>query len=195
MSIAEYEGKFHALAKHASMILPTEAERVGRFVEGLIVLIRLGVSQVAACGVPFQKVVDAAKELEMIRREGFEQHEGKRTRHSGRGYHSQSSRHIHAAIPTSNAGYARHSSSSSVHTSQGSSSRLVGRGGHSGHSGPPHQPTSRRGCFECGDMGYFVRDYLTTRRGGLHQGSQALTFRVAQPPTRRGVQSGRCGSH
>ena len=73
MSVAEYEGKFHALAWHASMILPTEAERVRRFVKGLIISIRLEVSQVAACGVPFQKVVDAAKELEMIRREGFEQ--------------------------------------------------------------------------------------------------------------------------
>ena len=83
MSDAEYEGKFHALARHASMILPTEAERVKRFVKGMIILIRLGVSQVAASGVPFQKVVDAAKELEMIRREGFEQREGKRTRYSG----------------------------------------------------------------------------------------------------------------
>ena len=49
----------------------------------MIIPIRLGVSQVAACGVPFQKVVDAAKELEMIRRKGFEQREGKRTRYSG----------------------------------------------------------------------------------------------------------------
>ena len=44
-----------------------------RFVKGLIIPIRLGVSQVAASGVPVQKVVDAAKELEMIRRKGFEQ--------------------------------------------------------------------------------------------------------------------------
>ncbi|KAG5580482.1 hypothetical protein H5410_051109 [Solanum commersonii] len=94
------------------------------------------------------KVVDAAKELEMIRREGLEQREGKRTHHSGdyggalprsqgylaRGYHSQSSRPIHAAIPASEASYAGHSSSSWVHTSQGSSSRPVGCGGHSGHS-------------------------------------------------------------
>ena len=65
------------------MILPTEAERVRRFVKGLIIPIRLGGSQVAASGVPFQKVVDAVKELEMIRREGFEQREGKRTRYSG----------------------------------------------------------------------------------------------------------------
>ena len=72
------------------------------FVKGLIIPIHLGVSQVSASGVPFQKVVDASKELEMIRREGFEQREGKRTRYSGdfggsiprsrgyvgRGYHS-----------------------------------------------------------------------------------------------------------
>ena len=44
MSVAEYEGKFHALARHASMILPTEAERVRRFVKGMIIPIRLGFS-------------------------------------------------------------------------------------------------------------------------------------------------------
>ena len=53
MSVAEYEGKFHVLARHALMILPTEAERVRRFVKGLIIPIRLGVSQVAASGVSF----------------------------------------------------------------------------------------------------------------------------------------------
>ena len=53
MSVAEYESKFHALARHASIILPTEAERVRRFVKGMIILIRLGVSQVAASGVLF----------------------------------------------------------------------------------------------------------------------------------------------
>lgn len=66
MSVIDYEGKFHALSSHASMILPTEAERVRRFVKGLIIPIRLGVSQIVVSGVPFQKVVDAAKELEMI---------------------------------------------------------------------------------------------------------------------------------
>ena len=128
------------------MILPTEAERVRRFVKGLIIPIRLGVSQVAAPGVLFQKVVDAAKELGMIQRERFEQREGKRTHYSGdfcgappssrgyvgRGYHSQSSKPIHVAIPASEAGYTRHSSSSSVHTSQGSSSTPMVRGGHYG---------------------------------------------------------------
>ncbi|XP_069149036.1 uncharacterized protein [Solanum lycopersicum] len=160
MSVAEYEGKFHALSRHASMILPTEAERVRRFVKGLIIPIRLGVSQVAASGVPFQKVVDAAK---------------KSRGYLGSGYHPQSSRPIHAAIPASEAGYAGHNSSSSVHTSQGSSSRPLVRGGHSGHSGSSHQPASRRGCFECGFSGF--------------------DFQAAQPPARGGAQNGRGGSH
>ena len=82
-----------------------------------------------------------------------------------------------------------------MHTSQGSSSRPVVRGGHSGHSGFFHQPASRRGCFECGDMGHFVGDCPRTRRGGLHQGSQVSTSRAAQPPARGGAQNGRGGSH
>ena len=44
-------------------------------------------------------------------------------------------------------------------------------------------------------MGHFVRDCPTTRRGGLHQGSQASTFRASQPPAKGGAQSGRGGSY
>ena len=46
----EYEGKFHALARHAWMIFPPKAERVRRFVKGMIILICLGVSEVATSG-------------------------------------------------------------------------------------------------------------------------------------------------
>ena len=154
-------------------------------------------------------MVHAAKELEMIRCEGFEQREGKRTCHSGdhssspprsrgyvrRGYHSQSSRPFYAAIPTYEAGNVGHSSSSSAYTSQGSSSRILDCGGHSGHSGSCHQPTSRTSCFECSDIEHFVRDCPSTRRCGLHQGSQVSTFKAAQPPARGGVQTVKDGSH
>ena len=112
----------------------------------------------------------------------------------GRGCHPQSSRPIHAAILASEAGYAGHNSLSSVHTSQGSSSRPVVRGRHSGHSGSSHQPASRRGCFEYGDIGHYVRYCPRTRRGGLHQGSQASTFRASQPPAKGGAQSGKGSS-
>ena len=139
------------------------------------------IRQVAASGVSFQKVVDAAKKLEMIRCEVFEQREGKRTCHSGhyggspprslgylgRGYHSQPSAPIRAVLPASEAGYAGDSSSSLVHTSHGSSSRAVGCGGNSSHSGSSHQPVSRRGSFECDHIENFVRNFPRTRRGGL----------------------------
>ncbi|KAG5610146.1 hypothetical protein H5410_021427 [Solanum commersonii] len=68
--------------RHSSMILPKEAERMRRFVKGLIIPIRLGVSQVAVSGVSLEKVVDVAKELEIIQYEGFEQREENRTRYS-----------------------------------------------------------------------------------------------------------------
>ena len=55
MSVTEYEGIFHALARNASMVLPTDVDRVRRFVKGMIISIRLGFSQVTASGVPFQK--------------------------------------------------------------------------------------------------------------------------------------------
>ena len=44
-------------------------------------------------------------------------------------------------------------------------------------------------------MGHFVRDCPKTRRGGLHQGSQASTSRVAQPTARTGAKNDRGGSH
>ena len=74
-----------------------------------------------------------------------------------------------------------------MHTSQGSSSRPIVHGGHSGQSGSSYHPTSHRGCFKCGDMGHLVRDCPRTRRGGLHQGSQALTFTAAQPSAMGGA--------
>lgn len=64
------------------MILLTETERVRRFVKSPIILIHMEISQVTVSGVPFQKVVDVAKELQMIRRKGYEQCDGKRTHHS-----------------------------------------------------------------------------------------------------------------
>ena len=43
-------------------------------------------------------------------------------------------------------------------------------------------------------MGYSVRDCPRTRRGSLHQGSQASTFKAAKPPAKGGAQSGKGSS-
>lgn len=48
------------------MIFPPKDERLRRFVKGMIILICLGVSEVATSGFLFQKVGDTAKKLEMI---------------------------------------------------------------------------------------------------------------------------------
>lgn len=53
--------KFLALSSHDSMRLPIEAERVRRFLKGMIIPIRLGVSHGATSVAQFEKVVDVAK--------------------------------------------------------------------------------------------------------------------------------------
>ena len=81
MSNAKYEVKFHASAGNALLILLIETQRMRSFPKGLIISIHLGVSQVTTSHVSFQKLVDAAKELEMIRCEGFEQHKANMAHH------------------------------------------------------------------------------------------------------------------
>ena len=75
MLVTDCGGKFHALARDDSMILHIGVERVKKIVKGFIISIPLGFFHITAVGVPFQKVVDIAKEMEMI------QHEGKRARY------------------------------------------------------------------------------------------------------------------
>ncbi|KAK4713617.1 hypothetical protein R3W88_019524 [Solanum pinnatisectum] len=72
-------------------------------------------------------------------------------------------------IPMYEANYSMHSCLSSMHTSQGSSSRPLGHRGHSDHLESFHQDCPR------------------IRRGGSNQGCQASTSKVVQPPTRVGI--------
>ena len=78
-----------------------------------------------------------------------------------------------------------------MHISHGSSSKLVGSGGHFGYLGSSHYPTSRRGCFEYGDMGHFLKDILRTKNGadirvlrllilGLHNLHLGEVYRVVE---------------
>lgn len=83
MLIIDYEVIFNVSAMHTLMIFLIETERVREVVKNLIVLIHIGVSQITAFRVPFRKVIDVVKELEMIRREGCEQYEDKRDHHLG----------------------------------------------------------------------------------------------------------------
>lgn len=51
---------------------------VTKFVKKFIISIHTRVSQITTSSVPFRNVMDVVKDLEMIKREGFEQHEDQR---------------------------------------------------------------------------------------------------------------------
>ncbi|XP_070037269.1 uncharacterized protein [Nicotiana tomentosiformis] len=58
MSVTDYEARFHELSLHALMILPTEAERVRRFIAGLHSGIRSTMAREVEMGIFYQLVVE-----------------------------------------------------------------------------------------------------------------------------------------
>ncbi|MCD7445980.1 hypothetical protein HAX54_024684 [Datura stramonium] len=110
--MTEYETRFYTFSCHALMILADQIERIRQFVRGLIYPIRMKVYHMEASRASFQKVVDPAKDYELMRREEFGSPRDKRYRTSGthngtlsggrgssrRDFRPQSSRTIHASI-------------------------------------------------------------------------------------------------
>ncbi|XP_070025058.1 uncharacterized protein [Nicotiana sylvestris] len=60
MMVTQYETRFIDLARHSLIILPTERERVRRFIDGLIQLIRLQIAKEAGSEISFQKAANVA---------------------------------------------------------------------------------------------------------------------------------------
>ncbi|XP_070051260.1 uncharacterized protein [Nicotiana tomentosiformis] len=84
MSVTDYEARFSELSRHALMILPTDAERVWRFVEGLHSSIRANIAQEVEMGTSYQLVVEIARRIEGYRQRGREKmQQDKRSRFSG----------------------------------------------------------------------------------------------------------------
>ncbi|XP_070007872.1 uncharacterized protein [Nicotiana sylvestris] len=84
MSVTDYEARFSELSRHALMILPTDAERVQRFVAGLHPGIRSGMAQEVEMGTEYQLVVEIAHRIEGYHQRGREQMQhNKRAQFSG----------------------------------------------------------------------------------------------------------------
>ncbi|XP_070032916.1 uncharacterized protein [Nicotiana tomentosiformis] len=73
MSVTEYEARFSEISRHALMILPTEAERVRRFVVGLHCSIQASMAREVEMGTPYQLVVEIARRIEGYRQRCREQ--------------------------------------------------------------------------------------------------------------------------
>ncbi|XP_070003448.1 uncharacterized protein [Nicotiana sylvestris] len=83
MSVTDYEVRFFELSRHALMILPTEAERVPRFVAGLHSGIRANMAREVEMGTPYQLVVEIARKIDGYHLRGREQsQQDKRARFS-----------------------------------------------------------------------------------------------------------------
>ena len=78
MSVNQYETRFIALARNALVILPTDRERVRRFIEGLAQPIRLQMARESSTDISFQDAADIARRIEMILSQGGGQGTDKR---------------------------------------------------------------------------------------------------------------------
>ncbi|XP_070054994.1 uncharacterized protein [Nicotiana tomentosiformis] len=194
------------------MILPTEAERVQRFVTGLHTGIHATTAREVEIGTSYELVVEIARRIEGVRQRSREQVvRDKRFKHSrecrgalsgGRGQfvRGQSSRNPYPTPPPPRGAPVRPYFSAIPESSyrppaiQGSSS---------GYSGPQGQTSSQRliapqSCYECEDPSHIRRFCPRLRGRPVQQGQQPMiTAPVALPvvrPPRGGGKVGR-GRH
>ena len=84
MSVTDYEARFSELSRHALMILPTEAERVRKFIAGLHTGIQATMAREVEMGTSYERVVEIARRIEGVRQRNREQiMRDKRFRYSG----------------------------------------------------------------------------------------------------------------
>ena len=182
MSMTDYEARFSELSLHALMILPTEAERVRRFVAGLHTGIQATMAREVEMGTSYERVVEIARRITGVRQWSREQiMRDKRFRYSGefRGAPSggrgqfvrgQSSRPPYPAPPPPRGAPVRPYLSAIPESSYRPPAI---QGPPSGYSGPQgqtlsQQPIAPKSCYECGDPSH-MRRFCPRLRGKLVQ--------------------------
>ncbi|XP_070050327.1 uncharacterized protein [Nicotiana tomentosiformis] len=175
--MTRYEMRFSKLACHAVWLVPTDRERIGRFIDGLTYQLRLLMTTDRVSGATFDKVVDIARQIEMVLSQERREREAKRPRgpgdysgvpsggqfHRGRGHsyiHAQTGRPAHRGASASHGSYNAHSGQSSfsalpVLISHHALSAQASAGHSSGYQ--EQQFRQRRGYFKCGEFGHFKR--------------------------------------
>ncbi|XP_070002887.1 uncharacterized protein [Nicotiana sylvestris] len=156
MSLTDYEARFSELFRHALIMLPTDIERVWRFVAGLLFGIQATMAQKVEMGTSYELVF-------------------------GRGHPR---RPIYPALlplrgdPVRPYFIVMPESSYRPPVIQGSSS------GYSGHQGQisGQQPTAPMGCYECGDPGHMKRFCRDSR---ARQCSRFLSICLQHQPSGR----------
>ncbi|XP_070050347.1 uncharacterized protein [Nicotiana tomentosiformis] len=83
MTVTKYQTKFVYLSCHAIILIPTERERVERFIDGLTYGIRLQMARKTEDDISFTRVMEIARWTERIRGQGREVASEKWPRHFG----------------------------------------------------------------------------------------------------------------
>ncbi|XP_070034968.1 uncharacterized protein [Nicotiana tomentosiformis] len=78
MSVTQYEMRFSELGRHAIWLVPKDRERIKRFIDGLDFQLRLLMTREKVRGATFDKVVDIAQKIEMVRGQERVEREDKR---------------------------------------------------------------------------------------------------------------------
>ncbi|XP_070018284.1 uncharacterized protein [Nicotiana sylvestris] len=161
MSVTRYEMRFSQLARHATWMIPTDRERIRRFVDGLNHSLHILMTRARVLGVSFEGVVDIARDIEIVRRKEREEREAKRPRgssnFSGAPFRGQ---------------FQRAQSSSYAPSVQGSSAPSASAG-HSGAKGSLQFASPVPGsCYECGEFGHIKRQCPRLRGGQFQQRGQ-----------------------
>ncbi|XP_070007506.1 uncharacterized protein [Nicotiana sylvestris] len=173
--MTDYEARYSELSRHSLMILPTDGERVQRFIAGLHSGIRANMTREVEMGTPYQPVVEIARRIEGYRLRGREKmQQNKRARFSGefRGALARGK-----AIQGSSSGYSGPEGSSGSYFSAMTESLYrpmaiqASSSGSTGHKSQPsgQQVTALWGCFECGNLGH-MRRYCPRLRGKTRRG-------------------------
>lgn len=82
MPVTQYEMRFRELSCSAFLV-PTENERIHRFVEGLNYSLRFGMAREVETETNFHRPIDIAKRLECIRRQKIEDRKAKKPHGTG----------------------------------------------------------------------------------------------------------------
>ncbi|XP_070036222.1 uncharacterized protein [Nicotiana tomentosiformis] len=122
--------RFSELAHHAVCLIPTDRERIMRFIDGLMYQLWLLMTREMVSDVTFDEVVDIARQIEMVHSQERGKREAKRPRGSGgfvgvpsvgQSYHNRgrpyrpahTTRPAHHGASSSHSFYSAHSGQSS----------------------------------------------------------------------------------
>ncbi|XP_070042171.1 uncharacterized protein [Nicotiana tomentosiformis] len=155
MTVTQYETRFVDLAHHVIVLLPTEIERVRRFIDGLTYTIMLQMAKEAGSDISFQTSVNIARRIELVRAHERGPVSDKRPRHSAS--HGASRSHgptmPYSGQPTFNANLAPISAPPLQSHYNGYPTRS------DQFQLQLQQPRQQYGCYECGNICQIRRYY------------------------------------